>query len=201
MAFTRKFLAALGIEQEKIDEIINAHTEVTDALKAERDKYKSDAEKLPGVQGELDDLKSKAAKDGGENPFEKKYNDLKKEYDDYKKGVTEKETKASKTAAFRALLKEAGISEKRLDAIIKVSDVDSIKLDKDGNIEGKDDLLKNVKAEWSEFISTTSTAGAQTATPPASAGGARKTKAEIIAIKDAAERQKAIAENHDLFGF
>ena len=46
MAFTRKFLSALGIEADKVDQIIDAHTEVTDALKSERDKYKADAEKL-----------------------------------------------------------------------------------------------------------------------------------------------------------
>ena len=45
MALTRKFLEALGIEQAKIDEIISAHTEVTDALKADRDSYKEKAEK------------------------------------------------------------------------------------------------------------------------------------------------------------
>ena len=50
MALTRKFLKALGIEDEKVDEIISAHTETVDALKAERDGYKADAEKLPGVQ-------------------------------------------------------------------------------------------------------------------------------------------------------
>lgn len=33
MALTRKFLAAMGIEADKIDSIIDAHTETVDALK------------------------------------------------------------------------------------------------------------------------------------------------------------------------
>ena len=70
MALTRKFLAALGIEADKVDEIITAHTETVDALKHERDTFKADAEKLPTVQQELDDLKNEAAKNGGKNPFE-----------------------------------------------------------------------------------------------------------------------------------
>ena len=35
----------MGIEADKIDEIIDAHTEVTTSLKQERDSYKADAEK------------------------------------------------------------------------------------------------------------------------------------------------------------
>ena len=71
MAFTRKMLKALGIEDDKIEQIIEAHTEVTDALKADRDKYKEDAEQLPHVQDELDKLKEKVDK---KDPYEDKYN-------------------------------------------------------------------------------------------------------------------------------
>ena len=44
MALTRKFLSALGIEEDKVDEIIKAHTETVDALKEQRDELKADAE-------------------------------------------------------------------------------------------------------------------------------------------------------------
>ena len=36
---------------------------------------------------------------------------------------------------------------------------------------------------------------------PLQTGKPSKTKEEIFAIKDTDERQKAIAENHELFGF
>ena len=49
MALTRKMLKAMGIEDEKIDQIIEAHSETVDALKEQRDQYKADAEKLPEV--------------------------------------------------------------------------------------------------------------------------------------------------------
>ena len=49
MALTRKFLLALGIEDSKIESIIDAHSETVDALKKERDDYKAQAEKLPEV--------------------------------------------------------------------------------------------------------------------------------------------------------
>ena len=63
MALTRSFLKGMGITDEQISAIIEAHTESTDALKAQRDNYKAYAEKLPAVQQELDTLKAKG--DGG----------------------------------------------------------------------------------------------------------------------------------------
>ena len=37
MSLTRKMLKAMGIEEEKIDQIIEAHSETVDSLKAVRD--------------------------------------------------------------------------------------------------------------------------------------------------------------------
>lgn len=201
MALTRKFLSALGIDADKVDEIINAHTETVDALKNERDKYKADAEKLPEVQKELDGMKEEAAKNSGKNPFEVKYNAIKEEFENYKKEQTAKETKVKKADAYKALLKEAGVSEKRIEAVLRVSDIDGLKLDKDGAVEGKDALLESIKKDWSDFIVTQGTQGARTPNPPANGGGKTyKSKEEIYAIKDTAERQKAIYENRELFG-
>lgn len=201
MALTRKFLSALGIDADKVDEIINAHTETVDALKNERDKYKADAEKLPEVQKELDGMKEEAAKNSGKNPFEVKYNAIKEEFENYKKEQSAKETKAKKADAYRAMLKEAGVSDKRIEAVLRVSDVDGVKLDKDGNIEDKNALIASVKKEWADFITTQGTQGANTPNPPANGGGKTyKSKDEIYAIKDTAERQKAIYENRELFG-
>ena len=44
MGLTRKFLKGMGISDEQIDAIIDAHTETVDALKAQRDELKADAE-------------------------------------------------------------------------------------------------------------------------------------------------------------
>ncbi len=201
MAFTRKFLAALGIEEAKVDEIIAAHTEVTDALKAERDKLKEDAGKYAAAQAELDRITAEAAKNGGKNPFEVKYNALKEEFDKHKADVAAKEAKAKKESAYRAILKAAGVSEKRIDAVLKVSDIDSIELDTDGKVKGEEKLLEAIKKEWADFIPTTTQTGVSEKNPPASSGGKAMTKDDILKIEDAAARQKAIAENHELFGF
>lgn len=96
MALTRKFLAALGIEDTKVDEIIQAHTETVNGLKDEIEKYKSDAEKLPGVTKKRDDLKKAADEANGKNPFKVKYDALKEDFDNYRKDVQAKESRARK---------------------------------------------------------------------------------------------------------
>lgn len=197
MALTRKFLAALGIETEKIDEIISAHTEVTDALKEERDKYKTAAEKLPEVEKENAELKEKAA---GEDPYKEKYEKLKKEHEDYKKDVEAKATTAKKESAFKAILKEIGIPEKRIDSVIKVSDFGKIEFDDEGKVKDGDKLKESLKTEWADFIPTTKIEGANPATPPANNGKTTMTREQIRAIPDATARQKAMLENPSLFG-
>lgn len=182
MALTRKFLTALGIESDKIDEIIDAHTETVDALKHERDRYKDDAEKLPGVQRELNELKDKQPSED----YEKKYNDLKTEYDGYKADIAAKETSAKKQAAYRKLLEKAGVSSKRIESVIRVSDVDGIDLNEDGTIKDSDKKVESIKKEWADFITTDGTQGAETATPPDGNGGGSdegKSRAATVAAK------------------
>lgn len=171
MALTRKFLAALGIEADKVDEIIEAHTDTVNALKEERNKYKADAEKLPGVQQELDQLKE-AAEKNPDGAYKQQYEDLKAEYDSYKADVEAKETKASKEAAYRKLLKDAKVSEKRIDAIIRVTNFDDVELDKDGAIKNSEEATKKIKEDWSDFIVTEEEKGADTPTPPKGKDGA-----------------------------
>lgn len=178
MALTRKMLAAMDIPAEKIDEIINAHTETVNALKEERDNAKSEVDELKKqagnveeVQKELDDTKKELEKIK-ESDWEKKYNDVKAEYDNFKKDTDAKATKAAKEKAYRKLLAEAGISDKRIDSVIKVSssNIDELKLDKDGNIEEADKITESVKKEWADFITTTGQRGAEVSNPPANNG-------------------------------
>lgn len=198
MALTRKMLKAMGIEDEKVEQIIEAHTETVTALKDERDAFKADAEKLPTVQKELDELK---ATDNKEDTYKVKYDALKEEFDSFKKEQSEKELRVKKEQAYKVLLQEAGVSEKRVDAVLKVSDVDSIELNEDGSVKDADNLKEGIETEWADFIVRKETQGTQTSTPPQGSGKVYKTKEEIMSIKDTRERQQAISENHELFGF
>ena len=198
MALTRRLLKGMGLTDEQMDTIIEAHTDTVDGLKADLAKYKADAEQLPKVQRELDTLK--AAGDGG---WQEKYEKVKKDLDDYKAEVSTKEAKAAKEKAVRAYYESKGITGKSLDIAIRGSgaEIDALEMDGD-KIKDTSALDELVNGTFSGLVSTTTTKGADTATPPTTTGGGGITKAEIYKKDDhgryvmsAAERQKALMEN------
>ena len=195
-SLTRKFLASIGIEEDKIDLIVEKHNEVLTEIKDERDKLKADAEKLPEMEKELKTLKEQVA---GIDPYKEKFETLQKEYDDFKADVESKQTTAKKESAFRHILKDIGIPEKRIDSVVKVSDINGIELTEDG-IKDEETLKESLKKEWSDFITTTKTEGVNSANPPTQTGKTTMTKEQIRAIPDASARQKAMLENPTLFG-
>ena len=165
MALTRKFLEALGIEQAKIDEIISAHTEVTNALKADRDSYKEKAEKYDETKTELDKAKSELEK-VNKDEYKTKYESLEAEFNKYKTDIAEKEVKGKKEEAYKKMLKEIGVNEKSIDAIVKVKDLSSLKLDDKGNIVDVDTLKESEKKDWEGFIIKSEEEGQNPNTPP-----------------------------------
>ena len=196
MALTRKLLKGMGLTDEQVDTIIEAHTDTVDGLKADVSKYKTDAEKLSDVQKELDELKAK-----GDDGWKEKYDNLKGEFDKYKTDVQEKETHNKKVEAYKSILKDANLSEKGIEKAIKYAEWDKIELGEDGKLKGANDHIKAVREEWAEYVTTTTTTGAKTSTPPANNGGKTgKTKEEIMAIRDPAVRQAEIAKNPEAFG-
>lgn len=195
MALTRKMLKAMGIEEEKIEQIIEAHAETVDGLKSDVQKYREAAEKLPGVEKELETLKTS----GGD--WKDKYEKEHTAFESYKADVSAKEAGAAKEAAYRALLAEAGVDPKRIDTVVRAEKTGfvDLKIGEDGKFEKADELTKTIKANWADFLQTTTTTGVPVATPPANTGGNPTTKEEIMKIKDPDKRQAAIAEHIDLF--
>ena len=160
-----------------------------------KERYTEKLEEIETLKTEKQTAEDSATTAG---KWKDKYDVLKGEFDTYKSEQASKETKAAKEKAYRALLQEAGVSEKRLESVLKVSDVDSVELDDKGAIKGADKLTESIKSEWADFITTTQTRGASTSNPPAN-GGTKLTKDEIFKIKDPVQRQNAIAENISLF--
>lgn len=148
MALTRKMLKAMGIEDEKIDQIIEAHTEVTDALKNENEGLKKKAADYDTVKKELDEFKANPTDDWKEK-YEKEHSD----FEAYKNGVIAKETKATKEKAVREFLKSTvNIADNRLDAVMKVTNLDDYELDESGKIKDSDKKAESAKKEWADFV-------------------------------------------------
>lgn len=200
MALTRKFLAALGIEADKVDEIINAHSETVDGLKEQLKAAKEDAEKLKDVQKELDDLKADV-----KNNYKSKsdFDKLDKEFKDYKSEISGKEAAAAKEKAVRAYFESKGIKGANLEIAIKGSRDEIAAVELDGEkIKDAKALDALVAGTFKGLVSTTGERGANTNNPPANGGkSGAKTLDEIYAIKDRDARQAAILENREKFGF
>ena len=192
MAFTRATIRNLakdsGVEipKELEDALVSEHLTARDAYAEEQ--VKAELAKQPTEKvGKVEDSEE--------------YKNLKKSFDDYKAEVAAKETKAAKEAAYRAILKDANLSEKGIEKAVKYAEWDKIELETDGKLKGASDHIKAVKEEWAEYVTTTTTTGAKTSTPPANNGtGTGKTKEEIMAIKDGAVRRAEMAKNPHLFG-
>lgn len=206
-ANVKEILSKAGVDSEHmkdaVNEIIEGHTTSIEALREERDGYKEKAQKVEDLEKQLEKAQKdleEANSDDSEQKYKTKYEMLKEEFKEYKKDIEAKATKENKAKAYKDILKEAGISEKRIDAVLKVSDIDSIEFDDEGKVKDKNDLLKSIKEEWSDFIQTADVQGAKTDNPPANTGGSKTlTKDDIMKVKDTSERQKLIKENIDLF--
>ena len=90
--------------------------------------------------------------------------------------------------------------EKHFDRVVKMTgaDIDALELDENGKVKDAKKFMDSQKDVWSDFVGTTTTTGAKVDTPPTNTGS-KMTKDQIFAIKDAGERQAAIAANADLF--
>lgn len=167
--FTRKELKAIfeaaeiDVPKDVLGQICSLHTDSLDGLS---DTVKNLTKDLETVKQERDTYKAQAPKEGEETVAKAEYDKIKKDFDDYKTAQTAKETRRAKEHAIRELYKAAGISEKRLDTILKVTDIDSVELDKDGKIKDAEERANAAKTEWADFVETTSVKGADTHTPP-----------------------------------
>lgn len=203
MAFSVKQIKAVlsefGLPVENLDkaaeEICGRHSADLDSIKEQRDNYKKDAETLAETKKELDALKSKNGDD-----YKTKYEQEHEVFEKYKSDVTAKQTKAAKEAAAKAYFEAKNITGANLSIAMRGArdEINGIELDENGKIKDAKALDELVAGEYAGLIVSTSTKGAKTATPPANNGGGM-TKEQIFAIKDAGERQKAIAEHLDLF--
>lgn len=161
-------LKAMGIEEDKQDQIIEAHTESIEALKKERDEYKASADMLESVQKELDDIKSAP----GDN-FQEKYESEHKAFEEYKAQVQHDAETREKTELYRAALKEAGVDEKRIESVLKVTDLDGIEM-KDGALKDHDGIIEGVKKDWADFIVQDASKPANVSNPPKNTGGEKE---------------------------
>ena len=179
--------------EEIENRLVALHLGVVDPLKDDLTKYKADAEKLPSVQKELDDLK--AAGDGG---YKEKYEKEHSAFEAFKTDITAKESKAAMEKAVRAYFESKNITGANLDLAMRGCGEEMAALELDGEkIKDTKALDALVDGTYKGLVSK------QTVRVDTGArfngGGKPTTKDEIMQITDRAERRAAIAANMDLF--
>lgn len=145
MALTRKFLEALGVPEAAVSAIIDEHTAVTSRMQAEIDTAKKDAEQLPVIQKELDDLKAE--------DYKGKYESEKKEHDALKTSIAAEKSKSAKESALKAYFEGKNIKDGNLAIAMRGVSLDSIELDGD-KIKDTKDLDALVDGDFKPLVST-----------------------------------------------
>lgn len=209
MALTRPTLKGMQLTEEQVESIIEMHLETVnglkstisslkdeaeknlasiDSLKADVKKYKTEAEKVKGLSEELEKAKNDIAEK------DKKIDDLGKEYADFKTNTEQKETKAAIDSAAKAYLESKNITGKNLNLAMRAAAdaINALELN-DGKIKDTSKLDELITGDLAGLVTTIQVKGANVPNPPGNEGGV-KTKADILKIKDTAERQAAIKE-------
>ena len=189
MSLTRKMLKAMGIEEEKIEQIIEAHMESVNALKEARDELKDKVDEIPALEEKIKELAGKNAED-----WKKKYEELSDEFNGYKSEIEKKENDSAKEKAVRDYFEKKNITGKNLEIAMRGSKAEIEKIEiKNGKIKDASSLDELISGDFSALVSTTTTTGANTATPPTSSASGKDilSRDDIRKIKDTGERRKA----------
>lgn len=163
MALKRESLKAMGLTEEQAQAIIDMHLETVNGLKEQLEAANQKATQYDEAKKQLDEL----GKDDWKAKYEKEHAD----FDAFKADVEKKAVVSAKTDAYTAILKKLNVSEKRIPAILKVTNLDDIELDKNGSVKNADKVEEKAKADWGDFIVTTEKQGVNTPTPPSNTGG------------------------------
>lgn len=209
MSFKRSDLVALGIEPEKIQTLIDWHSETVKGLQAKIEEYKDNADKLTEVQEELDKVKNdlatanksieKAAKDDYKGKFEA----VTAELEMMKSEAVAKETTAAKSSALKDELKKANYTDNAISLILRNGFANDVEMGEDGKATNLDSVIKAIQADrdFSGFTPKVTENNLKLETPPANTGGKKSMSwDEIDKITDTAERQNAIAQNMEALG-
>ena len=126
MSLSRTDLKLIGLNDDQIESVIAAHSETVSALKqkyseleARYSSVKENADRLPSVQKELDDLRKE---------------DYKGKYDNLFASVEKGKARAAKETAVKAYYEGKNIRGQNLTIAMRGTDLDALQLDESGNL-------------------------------------------------------------------
>ena len=182
-SFKRSFLKSLGLDDDHIQAVMDAHLDVVNEITADRDKYKTEAGKIPDLQKQLEDAQKAGKDDSGK--------DYKQLYDDLVASNAAEKARAAKATGYKSLLKAAGVAEKFWPLILKANTADIDKIELDGEkVKGEEDLVKGLKESLKSYISETHEENPNVDTPPNGGGDGDKDLGKMSMADYIAARKK-----------
>ena len=210
MSFKRSDLVALGIEPEKIQTLIEWHSDTVKALQAKIAENEDNSDKLAKVQAELDEAKksldtaNKTIAANEKDNYKGKYESLQAELEKVKSDYASKEIAAKRDSIIKKAAKERKYSDEAISILLdsKADYSSRIELDNDGNATNLDDVFKAIATDKPMLTPKEDVSAPVIANPPANTGGAKKavTWDDIDKISNTAERQEMIANNMESLG-
>lgn len=163
MAISRKALEAMGIEENKLSQILDMHLETVNGLKEKIETYKADALKVPELSKKLDEF---AQVQQISDEYKTKYEQEVQSFSAFKKQLEAEKTNSTKKAAYKKLLEENKVKQNKWDLIMRTVKLDDLKLKEDNTLENSEDLNKSIVTDWSDFIEHEIVKGVPIARPP-----------------------------------
>lgn len=177
MAITHKFLKALGISEDAAEEIISAHRETVDSIKAERDELLTKANTVDTLTAERDklkhDLEDAQAHSGDAGKVQA-------EFDAYKAQIETEKSNGSKLKLIRAALEKAGANPAAIDLMVNTVALDKVELNGD-TLKDADSVVNPIKESHAALFGTP----IQKGTPQVNPMSGGKNAATVLSLKDA----------------
>ena len=153
MSLSRSFLKSLGLNDDQISAVIDAHSETVTALNTRyselETKYtgaKESADQLPGVQKELDELKK--------SDFKAKYEAEQSAHNALKESVSREKARTAKEKAVRAYYEGKNIKGNNLTIAMRGTDLDRLQLDESGHLADTAALDALVDGDFKPLVTT-----------------------------------------------
>lgn len=138
---TREVLIALGLTDEQTEGVMKEHGKAMSKVTAELDKAK-----VKAVNAETELARYQKGGDLYNDPEEMKRLKL------FEQDTITKDVNSKKTAALEKLYKSANASDSATKLLIKGTDLSKIDIDEKGEVKGGVDILKQAKADYSDFF-------------------------------------------------
>ena len=104
--------------------------------------------------------------DNAPDDRDERYERLRAEFEAFRAEAEGKLRAAAVSAAYRALLHDSGLTGRRAESVLRVTDLSGMELDDTGRLKDEAALRADIAAQWSDLVGATAERAAPVATPP-----------------------------------